>query len=71
MIYKTVCEDCSRPFDAKTNLAHYCSRCLQKRWSSYAKGRNLNRLGNEAYSRQRALIRKEKRKCNGKSVATE
>ena len=65
-MYKIVCEDCRRPFDAKTNLAHYCSRCLQKRWSSYAKERNLNRLGNEARSRKCALLREEKnaRKTN-------
>lgn len=44
-----ICEDCGKSYQATKNT-HYCENCRRKRFSQNAKKRNLNRLGNDAYS---------------------
>ena len=48
-----ICEDCGKTFEGGPN-AFLCRSCRHKRLSEYAKRRNLNKLGNDAYSKQRA-----------------
>lgn len=60
---KEICQDCERVFEAKSNRARICPKCHRKRLRQYAKARNLNKLGNDAYSKQQAenRARREKR----------
>lgn len=46
---KLICEGCGRVFVGIK--AHRCPECLKKLCSERAKKTNLNRLGNEAYSK--------------------
>ena len=46
---KLKCKDCEREFTGVT--ARRCKECRNRRLSMYAKERNLNKMGNEAYSR--------------------
>ena len=52
---KEICQDCECLFEPKSNRAHICPDCHRKRLSIYAKERKLNKLGNDAYSKQQAL----------------
>ena len=54
---KEVCEDCGKVFEPKSNRGFICPECHRKRLSRYAKERNLNKLGNDAYSEQQAIRR--------------
>lgn len=56
---KEICQDCERVFDPKSKKGMICPECHKKRLSRYAKERNLNKLGNDAYSKQQALRRAE------------
>lgn len=60
---KEICQDCECVFEAKSNRAKICPKCHRKRLSQCAKVRNLNKLGNDAYSKQQA----ERRANNGKA----
>ena len=55
---KEICDDCEKVYEGGP-YSNYCPDCLRARLSKTAKRRNLNRLGNEAYSEQRAIARKE------------
>lgn len=55
-----MCEQCGKVFQAK--YAFICPECHKKRLSKLAKQRGLNKIGNEAYSKQRAEL---KTKRNG------
>lgn len=49
----TICEDCEKIFIGGP-YSYFCPECREKRLSIAAKRRNLNKLGNDAYSEQRA-----------------
>jgi Zn finger protein HypA/HybF involved in hydrogenase expression len=51
---KELCQDCECVFYPKSHKAMICPKCHRKRLSQYAKERKLNKLGNEAYSKQQA-----------------
>ena len=53
---KTICEDCWKVFDGGP-YAYFCPECRKIRLSKAAKSRNLNKLGNVAYSEQCAIRR--------------
>ena len=53
-----ICEDCGKTFDGGPK-AFLCRSCRRKRLSECAKKRNLNKLGNDAYSNQCAEIKKQ------------
>lgn len=55
-----ICADCGRVFEAG-KYQFLCRECLRKRLSEQAKKRNLNKIGNEAYSKLCA----ERRAKNG------
>ena len=46
---KELCQECEKMFEGKGS-AYLCPDCRRKRLSRYAKERQLNKLGNEAYS---------------------
>lgn len=48
-----ICEDCEEVFMGGPN-AHFCPKCRLERLRTAAKERNLNKLGNKAYSMQQA-----------------
>ena len=54
MMAKEICQDCEKVFEPKSHKGMICPSCHKKRLSYYAKARKLNKLGNEAYSRQQA-----------------
>lgn len=54
---KEICQDCGMVFEPKSNRAFICPKCHRKRLSRYAKERNLNKLGNDAYSKLCAVRR--------------
>lgn len=54
-----ICERCEKVFMGK--YAFICPECKKKAASDSAKKRNLNKLGNKAYSKQQAEL-KAKRK---------
>lgn len=58
-----LCEDCGKPFMAGPN-AFFCPDCRKARIAAAAresaKKRNLNKIGNDAYSEQCAIARKER-----------
>ena len=56
---KEICQDCECVFEPKSNKGMICPKCHRKRLSQYAKDRNLNKLGNDAYSKQQAERRAE------------
>ena len=56
---KEICQECERIFEPKSHKAMICPECHRKRLSRYAKERNLNKLGNDAYSKQQAERRSE------------
>ena len=51
---KELCQDCMCIFEPKSSKGMICPECHRKRLSQYAKERNLNKLGNDAYSEQQA-----------------
>lgn len=51
---KELCQDCGCVFEPKSSKGMICPKCHRKRLSQYAKARNLNKLGNDAYSKQQA-----------------
>lgn len=53
----TICEDCEKVFWGGP-YAFFCPKCRKKRLSAAAKRRNLNKLGNDAYSKQRTIAKK-------------
>lgn len=53
-----ICERCEKVFMGK--YAFICPECRKKASSKSAKARNLNKLGNEAYSKQQAEIKAER-----------
>lgn len=57
---KEICQECDRIFETKSNKGMICPECHKKILSRCAKERNLNKLGNEAYSKQQ----EEKRRHN-------
>lgn len=50
-----ICVGCGKVFKGK--YAYYCPACLKKMKSERAKRINLNKLGNEAYSKQQKRIK--------------
>ena len=48
---KVICEDCNNVFEGGSK-AFYCPDCRKRRRSEAAKKRNLNKIGNEAYSKK-------------------
>ena len=57
---KGICEDCESVFEYKVN-AFLCPDCRKKKLSRDAKERNLNKLGNAAYSKKCAMRRAERK----------
>lgn len=55
----TICEDCEKVFMGGPN-AFFCPECRKKRLREAAKQRNLNKLGNDAYSEKRAILNANK-----------
>lgn len=54
---KEICQECEKLFEPKSNRAFICPTCHRKRLSRYAKERQLNKLGNDAYSEICAIRR--------------
>lgn len=54
-----ICEGCEKVFQGK--YAYYCPDCLRKMKSERAKRTNLNKLGNDAYSKQQAELKQLRR----------
>ena len=54
---KEICQDCGKIFDGGP-YAYFCPDCRRKRLSGAAKRRQLNKLGNAAYSAQQARRRR-------------
>ena len=46
---KEMCEDCGKVFECG-KYAFYCPDCRKERQRKSAKERNLNKIGNDAYS---------------------
>jgi hypothetical protein len=61
---KELCQDCGCVFEPKSSKAMICPKCHRKRLSQYAKARNLNKLGNDAYSKQQAERKDNERKAD-------
>ena len=57
---KEICQECECIFEPKSNKAMICPECHRKILSRCAKERNLNKLGNEAYSKQQAERKNKK-----------
>lgn len=55
---KELCEDCGKVYDAGPR-SFLCPQCRRKRLSAAAKARNLNKIGNAAYSKQQKERRKD------------
>lgn len=55
---KEICEDCGKVFDGGP-YSYFCPDCRRKRLRESAKRRGLNKIGNEAYSKQCEILRKE------------
>lgn len=51
---KEICLDCEKVFEAGP-FTFICPECGKKRRSELAKRRNLNKIGNDAYSKQQAM----------------
>lgn len=58
---KELCQDCGCVYEPKSSRGLICPKCHRKRLSQYAKARNLNKLGNDAYSEQQAQRKVERR----------
>lgn len=58
---KEICQECEKVFEPKSSKAMICPSCHRKRLSEAAKARNLNKLGNDAYSKQQAERKAERR----------
>jgi predicted RNA-binding Zn-ribbon protein involved in translation (DUF1610 family) len=56
---KEICQDCGCIFEPKSQKGMICPKCHRQRLSRYAKERELNKLGNVAYSKQQANRRAE------------
>ena len=59
---KEICTDCGNIFDAGP-YSFLCKSCRRIRLSETAKARNLNKLGNDAYSKQQAQLKAKRSKC--------
>jgi predicted nucleic acid-binding Zn-ribbon protein len=57
---KEICADCGKVFDGGAHQ-FFCLDCRKRRLSESAKARNLNKLGNDAYSEQQARRKAERR----------
>lgn len=57
------CEGCGKVFEC-SERGHFCRKCVQRIQSETAKRRNLNKIGNDAYSAQQ----KRRRENNGQSI---
>lgn len=55
----TICEDCEKVFQGGP-YTFFCPKCRKKRLREAAKKRNLNKLGNDAYSEQRTVANADK-----------
>lgn len=53
-----ICEDCGHEFEASRKDVSICHECHKKRLSKWAKIRNLNKIGNDAYSKKVAERKK-------------
>lgn len=53
-----ICEECGKVFQAGP-YAYFCPECRRAKLSRDAKERSLNKLGNAAYSEQRAAAKRE------------
>lgn len=56
---KEICQECECVFEPKSHKAMICPKCHRAILSRCAKERKLNKLGNEAYSKQQANRRAE------------
>ena len=56
---KEICQDCGKVFEGGAK-AFLCHDCRRRRLSKAAKKRSLNKIGNEAYSKQQAAIKAER-----------
>lgn len=60
---RLICEDCGRVFEGGPK-AYFCMECRKRKLSASAKRRNLNKIGNAAYSKkQAAASSKEAARC--------
>ena len=59
-----ICEQCGKVFQAK--YAFFCPECILKMKSERAKRIGLNRIGNEAYSKQQSEIKAERNENYGR-----
>lgn len=57
---KWICNDCGLVYEGGP-YSHYCPECRRRRLSEAAKARNLNKLGNEAYSKKQNTKKEEKK----------
>lgn len=57
---KEICQDCEKVFEGGPK-AFLCPECRRKRLSNAAKMRNLNKIGNDAYSDQQARRKAERK----------
>ena len=55
---KEMCADCGKVFYAG-KYSYFCPDCRSRRLRESAKRRGLNKMGNDAYSKQCAIRRKE------------
>lgn len=60
---KEICQDCGKVFEGGFN-AFFCVDCRKRRLSESAKRRSLDKIGNDAYSKQQS-IRKAERRTDG------
>lgn len=51
-----ICMDCEQVYDNK-GRSRYCPICRRKRTSEHAKKIGLNKLGNDAYSKQLKMLK--------------
>ena len=51
---KEICQECECVFEPKSHKGMICPKCHRARLSRYAKERKLNRIGNDAYSKQQS-----------------
>ena len=60
---KEICQECECIFETKRSTAVFCPECRREILSRCAKERNLNKWGNEAYSKQQAEKRRHNNGC--------
>ena len=57
---KEICQDCGKVFEGGSR-AFFCVDCRKRRLSESAKRISLNKIGNDAYSKQQAIRNAERR----------